>query len=306
MFPYAPLSLPDRQESEFAQRCVPFPPIFSQEPIRVSPDYTGACLSSDYAIKIEDSYPKDVSPSYMNLMCPSAYGKEFYSFSRDGHTYYALSHNTEYKVRLCNNTNNRVNATLKIDGTNMGIWRLKPYSNIVVERPIHNSRKFTFVKESSWQASMGGISAGEFNNGLVEVTFVPEIQSTVYYASDSLDGREIMYNSTTRYATPLMNASPSMNIHAQQRSFASCSPSECTRAPMSNLECSRGMSYSSGGTVLGGDSSQKFLTASHMIEDHSKKVTKRVRLVVDERKPFVSLKTFGNMGIIDDAMPPRI
>jgi hypothetical protein len=37
----------------------------------------------------------------------------------------------------------------------MGIWRIDAHDSILLERPSKSSRKFTFVKENSWQATQG-------------------------------------------------------------------------------------------------------------------------------------------------------
>ena len=193
---------------------------------------------------------------------------EYRKFKRDDYVYYALPHKSEYKVKMCNNGDLRVDAVLKIDGTKMGTWRIDPYSCATIERPSHNNRKFTFVQEGSWQGNMGGVAQGNPDNGLVEVTFIPE------YTYDSF---------------PMTN-NMSFNSVSRSRQF------------MNN-------SYSTGGTVLGDGSSQTFTDASHLSLNYSKKVTKRVRLVVEEnRKLYVPLGTRGYTydDVHDDPVPPRL
>jgi hypothetical protein len=79
-------------------------------------------------------------------------------FKKNNHIYYAIPHNSPYKVKMINNMDLRTNAVLRIDGEVMGKWRIGPYSEILVERPSHNDRKFIFVEESSGAGIMGGVA----------------------------------------------------------------------------------------------------------------------------------------------------
>lgn len=194
-------------------------------------------------------------------------------FVNNGHTYYSLHHGSEYKVKMTNNTNKKVNAMLRIDGVRMGKWRIDPYSDIIIERPANNQRKFTFVEENSWEASSGNVLRGNNENGLVEVTFIPELNTSTYF-NDSIPMRRQFGQMTNSFSN----------------SFSNKSINE---------------SYSAGATVLGDDSSQSFGSASQIYEDHAKKVTRRVRLVVsNKRKPFVSIRSKSEC--YDDPIPPKL
>ncbi len=189
-------------------------------------------------------------------------------FVENDHKYYSLHHGSEYKVKMTNNTGNRVNALLKIDGVRMGKWRVDPYSDVIIERPADNQRKFTFVKENSWEASSGNVIRGSDDNGLIEVTFVPEFKISVYS-----DGPEF----------------------GPQRSISF----------KNNCTMSRNNSYSAGATVLGNDSTQSFGSASNIHEDQNKKEIRRIRLVVsNERKPYTSLRSKNEC--FDDPIPPKL
>lgn len=194
---------------------------------------------------------------------------EYGHFVKKGHTYYTLPHNTSYKVKMSNNTHLRVNARLKVDGVCMGVWRIGPYSDILVERPTHSQRKFTFVKENSWEAKMGGMNAENNNNGLIEVAFTPELK-TAQYHDNRITKQCMTFNSARSFSDSLSN-------------------------------------YSVGGTVLGDDSSQRFDSASRMIEDESRRVIKRLRLVIDEkRQPYTSIRREYDQSIYDDPVPPKL
>ena len=217
--------------------------------------------------------------------------KEFEKFNRDGHKYYCVPHGKEYYVKMINNSDLRVNAILKIDGEVMGKWRINEFSDILIERPSHSNRKFTFVRDNSWQAGMAGVSSGAYKNGLIEVTFTPEVR---YKSQDGLFKYTMTNEESHRNFFDSMPQTDSIRSINSSANFNSIMP----QAQSSN-------SYSSGATVLGDDSNQKFSSASHMTEDSSKSVTKRVRLVVeDERKPFASIKR--ETVVYDDPTPPPI
>lgn len=90
----------------------------------------------------------------------------------DGYT--AMSHGQNYKVKLVNHHPERCQATLKIDGGHMGNFLLNPYDNVIIERPVQSRRQFQFVLVNTREATLGGVQSGDYFNGLVEVSFIPE------------------------------------------------------------------------------------------------------------------------------------
>lgn len=99
--------------------------------------------------------------------------------------YYALPNNTEYKIRLTNSKDVRTDAYITIDDEKVGVWRINPYSRITLERPTNGNRKFTLIKETSYQPKPTGIEVGLQTNGLIKVEFKPEKYSK--YVPDVAD-----------------------------------------------------------------------------------------------------------------------
>jgi hypothetical protein len=188
----------------------------------------------------------------------------------NGHRYIALPHNSEYTIHLINNSPKRCNVDLFIDGKKMGGWRIDAQRKISLERPANLNKKFTFVKEGSWQAQMGGITSGASKNGLIEARFTPEkdrFYDDYYTNSEGNSFNNALPNSGS-FSNSLRNSAPSNSLD----------------------------NYSSGATVFGGNSHQQFTTASHMEEDTSNTVTHYVRLIVN-----------GNcFGGDEGIVPPRI
>lgn len=222
------------------------------------------------------------------------------NFVRDGADYTSLRHNTEYSLRLSNSNSSRCDAHVWIDGEKVGVWRLRPYQTATIERPANLSRKFTFVKENSYQALQGDVRIGKFENGLVKVVFKPEKKyvSNYFYDSPSvvslnhLDSDTFSFGANNESTNIRQSATKSMSSMNCYRSASLASPS-----------------LSAGGTVLGGRSHQEFATVSPLDEiDESLITTLHLRMVVDNdydidfEPVIVPLHT----GSISNQVPPPI
>lgn len=274
-----------------------------------------------YVIKIEDTSSDTSSWSgwfgSFNAF-DNTEPREFDTFIRDGFKYYTLPHNKDYAVRMINNSDLRVNAVLKIDGEIMGKWRINTFSEILIERPTHNNRKFTFVRDNSWQADMAGVKSGSSKNGLVEVTFIPEKRTFTFAKNNSYNDTFGDFDMINDMDGNMYDNRCEMKLGAKSQSYTSPLNNRESRSLSSfglqsnNINNSNNSNnfnnfnnFSAGATVLGDDSSQRFTDASHINEDMDNTITKRVRLIVaEDRKPFVSIKksAFDQ----DDPIPPPI
>jgi hypothetical protein len=90
--------------------------------------------------------------------------------------YVQMDHGAQYSLRLGNNDHSkRCDATVLVDGKEVGAWRINAGQSIVLERPVNDTGRFTFYKsdsQSAEQAGVGNISSQD--RGLVQVTFRPE------------------------------------------------------------------------------------------------------------------------------------
>jgi len=185
----------------------------------------------------------------------------------NGAHYIPLDDRTEYKLRISSNKGLRTDATVWIDGNKVGVWRIKPYGSITVERPVNNARKFTFLKEGSRSAVQGGIKTGKEENGIIKVVFKHERQQ-VFYDSLGMDGDSFMATNSMSYGT-------------KERKF-----SRLSNDSMNMLQSD----YSAGGTALGDHSSQSFRECEPLYDiDHGDITTIIARLVCDDRNEFVPL-----------------
>jgi hypothetical protein len=64
-------------------------------------------------------------------------------------SYFSLPINSEYKIRVGNDRSVRVDVHIWINNNKIGIWRINPYSNIVIEKPSGNNNKFMLTNLQS-------------------------------------------------------------------------------------------------------------------------------------------------------------
>jgi len=202
-----------------------------------------------------DSYKIKIKASYGNVD----------PVIKNGHKYYPLKHNTNYSILLTNNTNKRCNVSLKVDSRNIGKWRIDPFDTISLERPSRSERRFVFVKENSWQGNMGG---------LIEAKFIPEKNALLHDYHNEIKGVD--------------------DGMGQMRNCENTNMFVSGIGSMPNIKKNAFGNYSSGGTVFGERSEQRFGDASRMIEDQTQSVTKKIRLIVDNKRrglPFAPIDT---------------
>lgn len=92
-----------------------------------------------------------------------------------GSGHVALPHNTQYVIRMGNHGSPRCDATVEVDGKEVGSFRINGYGNLVLERSVNDTGRFTFFEADSAEGASAG--AGEIATdlrGLVRVTFRPE------------------------------------------------------------------------------------------------------------------------------------
>ena len=92
--------------------------------------------------------------------------------------YVEMRHGTEYALRLRNDRDADADAVVRIDGIEIGTWRIPAHQNILLERPANIDRKFTFYKFGSAEGVQAGLEPNA-NLGLISVDFIPakEVQA---------------------------------------------------------------------------------------------------------------------------------
>ena len=97
-------------------------------------------------------------------------GKE----SNDG--YVCLKHGIPYTLELRNEDSSRCDAEVFIDGQRVGLWRVESKKPLRLERPSHDTGRFTFYATGTKEAAKAGIVAND-TAGLISVVFKPEART---------------------------------------------------------------------------------------------------------------------------------
>ena len=87
--------------------------------------------------------------------------------------YVEMAHNTKYMITLSNDGKLDCDASVEIDGKEVGTWRVYAGKNIRIERPAHDTGQFTFYKLGSSEAGKIGLARND-KLGLISVLFKPE------------------------------------------------------------------------------------------------------------------------------------
>lgn len=117
--------------------------------------------------------------------------------------YVSLKHGTQYAIKLTS-FGSRGNATIVIDGKEVGCFRVSDNHPSIIERPVNIDKKFTFYKLDSIEADKAGLNPKNEYLGMVQIIFLPEKQQEVY---SPRDGEKSVTFGTTRGGTGLSGAS---------------------------------------------------------------------------------------------------
>ena len=94
-----------------------------------------------------------------------------------------MVHGTSYQIKLGNHGSVKCDAEVSVDGKIVGNFRVNAFGYINLERPSHDTGRFTFFKADSAQGEDAGASEiSSQEKGLISVTFRPEknIRPTSY------------------------------------------------------------------------------------------------------------------------------
>jgi hypothetical protein len=87
--------------------------------------------------------------------------------------YVSMSHNSTYTIQLSNFGKLNCDAEIKVDGKQVGTWRIPPKQSITLERPVHDTGRFTFYQFGTPEAEKVGLIRCP-DLGLISVLFKPE------------------------------------------------------------------------------------------------------------------------------------
>ncbi len=194
----------------------------------------------------------------------------------DSGGYVELPHNTPYTLVLRNNRNVRCDARVEVDGKHVGTGRIHANSIVRLERPVHDTGRFTFYKLDSPEAQQAQLNGGDPNLGLVKVTFTPDVFRSIPVVQTTYTGSWI-----PKSPRPTI---PSPPIEWQYRVSTMADGS---------VTCYNASSRSAGGSGLSGQSGQHFHDAAHINYDYSQQTVIHLRLVCKNggARPLTSFST---------------
>jgi hypothetical protein len=86
-----------------------------------------------------------------------------------------IPHGQVYTLRIGNHLGRRCDAEVTVDGKPIGGFRVESFQTITLERPGHDTGRFTFYKAGTSEAQAAGESkVASDDRGLVQVVFRPE------------------------------------------------------------------------------------------------------------------------------------
>lgn len=221
-----------------------------------------------------------------------------------GWNYYTMAEGTEYKLRLKNHHDVRVDAHVWIDGEKIGVWRINPRGFIVIERPANVARRLRLLRERSGMANVAGIKENE-ENGLVKIIFYPE--KKIYNEAIALSP----WNKTDviRYDKGCMYYNDTVTQGRSNQRW--CAQSAEKYSHMNGLtppRMTRG--YLDRATALGIESEQRWRTTTAIEDkdiDKEDVTTIWVRLIIDNDKTVYKEQYIGlRQGLYNTLRPPKM
>lgn len=114
----------------------------------------GALLSNAYSI---------------NIVTDVGQIKKMY---QSGYNYYPMMSDQAYSIKLSNSNPSRCDAYVYLGGRSLGIYRIQPFSSIVI--PSTSSKRLVFTIANSFTNKWSTVDCDTSSAGLIKVVFNPE------------------------------------------------------------------------------------------------------------------------------------
>ncbi len=204
----------------------------------------------------------------------------------DQNGYVRLAHKEQYRIRLGNSSSRDCDVVVDVDGKDIGTFRVGPYSTVVLERPVNEKGKFTFLRDGSDEAYKADLhNVSKANKGLIKATFMPE--------KPKLARPQEAYT-----AGPIRASEPSFASSADIDDFKGEDRSRSMKGLLASCSSNE---YCAGGTGLTGKSSQKYQAIANLdYDDASAFIVLTVRLVGTDDNEVRSLKA------VSSHVPPPV
>lgn len=197
--------------------------------------------------------------------------------------YVEMGHGETYTIVLKNDNNEKCDAFVEIDGKDMGIFRINGHSNIHLERPSNEAKKFTFYQLGTEEAESVGLHKIEKSEmGLIKVVFKPEKKKEIKVKTIKVFDNTIW----TSNSKPLGTSFSDTPYKSITTTTIGSTSSEHNYLYMNNSDM--GVTYrcdtapKAGGTGLSGHSNQEFRT-TYSLEYNEDRITEiYIRLIPEK------------------------
>lgn len=268
-----PAPLSDRKTFRWHPRAYPPPPISSNHDYSSRVNYKVGGFGIQIKRRLPGTLENMVDP-YPLLAVQLDRPGSFKTATHRPDGYVEVGDGEAYSLTLSNSHGSDCDATVKIDGEEIGTFRIRRYSQITLEGPPNDGRRFTFYKAGTVRGVGAGIEEGRPTNGVIEVSFIPG------YSYHSFD-----YSLTNGDGMGMMMA----QAKAQAKNEGAYGASSFAKG--FSFGASRSSKQSSkkefeGATGLAGHTSQSFRSVEELDLDHSRKTVISCRLIgVAEKSP---------------------
>lgn len=268
-----PAPLSDHKTFRWHPRAYPPPPISSNHDYSSRVNYQVGGFGIQIKRRLPGTLEKMVDPYPLlavQLDRPGALKTP--THRPDG--YVEVGDGEAYSLVLSNSHGSDCDATVKIDGEEIGTFRIRRYSQITLEGPPNDERRFTFYKAGTVRGFAAGIEEGRPTNGVIEVSFIPGYSyHSLGYLSTNGDGMGTMVAQAKAQAK-------------NEGAYSAPSSPEGFSFGASRFSKQSARKEFEGVTGLADHTSQTFRSVEELDLDHSRKTVISCRLIdVSEKSP---------------------
>jgi hypothetical protein len=200
--------------------------------------------------------------------------------------YVEMKHGETYTIVLKNDNNEKCDAFVEIDGKDMGAFRINGHSNIHLERPANEAKKFTFYQLGTEEAESVGLHKIEKGKmGLIKVVFKPEKKKEIKRVKcyDNFNSKPLWSGTNTPFnitTTTTIGSTPQEYNYLYMNDNIDMDDCICNDTCRTTF---RGITEpKAGGTGLSGRSNQKFETVSSLNYNEDRITAIYIRLIPEK------------------------
>jgi hypothetical protein len=212
--------------------------------------------------------------------------------------YVRIKHNTQYSINLRNDWRVPAQAVVRVDGKEVGIFKVEANSSLTLQRPVNDDGRFTFFRTDSREAEQSGVQTiNKEQRGLVQVEFTPAVEKREPQKIEYHYYWHHHYDDWYRYPKVTWGASYNSGTSTPANDHCVRENKDVSACYACNADMGEGM------TGLSGQSNQRFVDVPAFDLDHSKATVITLRLVEDKNGSAVDARPLVSHG---NPIPPAV